>query len=327
MVLHGNLPGRVLFKPILMHFAARYIGSNYGAFASDYRVLAQANMTCLQDFDLAMVGLISDPYRETSAFGAPVEFIAEGVPRCLETIVESIEDVDRLKNPDVHKAERTADRIRGARELVKLTRGEVPVFGWIEGPLAEACDLAGVSHMLLQLMMDPDFCNRLMDKCVITAKDFAKAQIEAGCTIMGIGDAICSQIDKDTYDIFVKHRHMELFSFIRSMGAKVNLHICGDITHLLPSLSELPIDMLDLDHMVDFGSARTHMGDQVVLAGNINPVLVQDLKPAEIAVLSSGLIKKHGRERFILSAGCEITVNTPVQNLHAMQRATIDHYT
>ena len=32
--------------PILMAFAAGHIGSNYGAFASDHRVLVVANLTC-----------------------------------------------------------------------------------------------------------------------------------------------------------------------------------------------------------------------------------------------------------------------------------------
>ncbi len=38
----GEKPtGRVLFRPILMHFAARLAGSNYGEFASDYRTLVK----------------------------------------------------------------------------------------------------------------------------------------------------------------------------------------------------------------------------------------------------------------------------------------------
>ena len=48
--------------------------------------------------------------------------------------------------------------------------------GWIEGPLAEACDLAGVGEMLMQLMMDPDFSNLMMDKCMRTARNLAKAR-------------------------------------------------------------------------------------------------------------------------------------------------------
>jgi len=85
-------------------------------------------------------------------------------------------------------------------------------------PLAEACDLAGVENMMLQLMIDPDFVNRLMDKCMITAKAFAKAQIEAGCEIIGMGDAVCSQIDLDTYNFFVRDRHQEKIDYIHGTG-------------------------------------------------------------------------------------------------------------
>jgi MtaA/CmuA family methyltransferase len=188
--------------------------------------------------------------------------------------------------------------------------------------LAEACDLAGVSQMMVQLMMDPDFCNLLLDKCLETAKDFAKAQIEAGCDVMGIGDAICSQIDHYTYDTFVKERHRELIAFIHSLGAKTKLHICGDITHLLPSLKEVGTDILDLDYDVDIAYARSIVGDRTILCGNIEPVLVQNQSAEEVERLSRELVAKFGNDRFILSAGCEITVGTPHENLMAMRKAS-----
>ena len=34
---------RTLFRPILMHFAARFIGKTYAEFASDYKVLVIFN--------------------------------------------------------------------------------------------------------------------------------------------------------------------------------------------------------------------------------------------------------------------------------------------
>jgi uroporphyrinogen-III decarboxylase len=119
-------------------------------------------------------------------------------------------DVINLKIPDVYKSERTFDRIKAGEVLSKKTQGNIPIIGWIEGLLAEACDLAGVQNMMIQLMMDPNFANRLMDKCMVTAKDLAKAQIECGCEIIGMGDAVCSQIDAETYETFVKERHKEL---------------------------------------------------------------------------------------------------------------------
>lgn len=321
--LTGNLPGKVLFRPILMQFAAEYIGSNYGAFASYYKVLVEANLRCMDDFGLDLLGLISDPYRETQAFGAKIQYVTNGVPRCLNYVVKSMEDVISLKNPDVYKAERTLDRIKAAELLSKKTQGNIPIIGWIEGPLAEACDLTGIENMMMQLMMDPDFANRLMDKCLVTAKDFAKAQIENGCDIIGMGDAVCSQIDADTYDFYVRDRHRELIEYIHSLGGKIKLHICGDTTHLLPSYKDFNLDILDLDWQVDINSAREILGEKVIFAGNINPVQIQDKSRDEVFEMCRTLVEKHKNERFILSAGCEITPLTPAENLKAMSEATI----
>jgi len=323
-LLRGEKPqNKIFFRPILMHFAARFNNTTYGKFASDFKALVESNIRAMEFFDTDMVSLISDPFRETSAFGAPIEFIDEGVPRCLEHIVKTIDDVKNLPTPDVHKCERTLDRINGAVYYQKLLRGTVPVSGWIEGPLAEACDLTGVSEFLIFLMIDPDFCNILMDKCMITAKDFAKAQIEAGCDLIGIGDAICSQIDKDTYDLYIKNRHIELISYVHECGASVKLHICGNINHLLDSLKELNADIIDLDWQVDMDSARKILGDNIVLGGNINPVLVQDRSEEEVFNLSKELVERYKDQKYLIAAGCEITVLTPHRNLMAMSKASI----
>jgi len=304
-----------------MHFAARHHGITYGQLASDYKQLVEANIHCMEDFDLDMVSLISDPYRETSAFGAPVEFIPEGVPICMKTIIETMEDVTRLKNPDVFKAERTRDRIRGAEYYQELLEGKVPVIGWVEGPLAEACDLAGVSEILMKLIIDPDFVHALMDKCLITGIDFARAQLNAGCDIIGVGDAICSQIDSLMYDQFVKERHRQLFNEIHASGGKVKLHICGDITHLLPSIKDLPVDILDIDWQVDPATAFSIMGPDIARCGNINPVHIQEKTPDEIEQMTVDLIQQEQGRKFILSGGCEITVLTPGENLKRMSTA------
>ena len=317
------LPGKTMFVPILMHFIARYTGGNYARFASDYRFLAEANLRALENFDIDMVGLISDPYRETSAFGADIMYIPEGVPRCLNLVINSPEDVLDLGRPDVYKCERTRDRIFGAELMSKQTNGEVPLFGWIEGPMAEACDLAGIEQFMIMTMMDPDSANILLDKCVLMAMDFAKAQVEAGCDVIGIGDAICSQIDPQTYETFVKERHREIIDFIHTNGALVKVHICGDISHLLPLMKDLRIDILDIDWQVDPQKAFEIMGPEVIRCGNIDPRFVLNKSPDEIYSACKLLCDNEKGRKFILSAGCEIIVNTPVENLMAMRKATL----
>jgi MtaA/CmuA family methyltransferase len=322
-LIKGEKTDRTLFRPIVMYFAARYAGYTYGELASDHKILVESNMRVLEDFDTDMTGLISDPYRETAAFGAPVEFIPDGVPQCKTNIVHSIEDARALRNPDVYKAERTRDRIKGAEYFQQLLKGEVPLIGWIEGPLAEAADLAGVSEMLMQLMTDPDFSNILMDKCVTTAKDFAYAQLEAGCDIMGMGDAICSQIDTETYKTYVKHRQKEIINFIHQKGGYVKLHICGDITHLLSEIKDLGVDILDLDWQVDLEEACRIIGPETIRCGNINPVDIQNSSYNELKEIAGKLVEKEKDRKYILSGGCEITVNTPPENLKAMREASL----
>ena len=317
------LKEKTLFWPILMHFAARQIGHNYGEFASDFNVLVKSNLNALERFDMDMVGLISDPYRETSAFGAPVEFIREGVPRCKKLIITTMNDVIALKNPDIYKFERTLDRIRAGESLYKELKGEVPIIGWVEGPLAEACDLAGIDTMLMQMMVDPDFSNLLLDKCLQTAKDFARAQIDAGCDIIGVGDAICSQISSDMYDLYIKERHKNLFEFIQSNGAAVKLHICANITHLLKSIAGIMPDIVDLDYDVDLDHAYEVLGSDIIRCGNINPVYIQDKSAEEILETSRKICMHEKGRKFIFSAGCEITVNTPPENLLAMREGSV----
>jgi len=246
LLKEGSGRDNMLFHHILMHFTARFHGKTYSEFATDYRVLVESNIWCLEYFDYDAVSVISDPYHETAAFGAKVEFPRDAVPLCKDRIIKTIEDIKSLKNPDVCVSKRTSDRIRGVEYYKKLPGNEVPIIGWIEGPMAEPCDLAGDSEILMRVIMEPNFASFLLEKCLKTAKDFALAQIEAGATVMGVGDAPCSQISLLHYEKLVLPLHRELFDFIRSLGSLVKLHICGNITHLLPKLGETGADIVDI---------------------------------------------------------------------------------
>jgi uroporphyrinogen-III decarboxylase len=293
-----------------MHKAARHAGFTYGRFASDYKALVESNLRCREDFGMDAVGLISDPYRETSAFGAKVTFPDEAVPRCMEILVRSREDIAQLRNPDVYKGERTLDRIRAGEALRKELGPDVPIIGWVEGPLAESCDLAGVNEVLLNIFMEPDFVKMLIDKSMVTARDFARAQVKAGCDIIGVGDAICSQVSAE--------------KFIQSLGAKVKLHICGNISHLLEDIRELKPDIVDIDWMVGMDEAHEKLGNNIVRCGNLDPVaVIQDKDPAEIERETEQLCEKEAGRPFILSGGCEVTVNTPDAHLKAMRKASL----
>jgi hypothetical protein len=57
-ILEGRTPDVLPRILLLMQFAAEYIGSNYGAFASDHRLLVEANLRYAQDFGIDQINAI-----------------------------------------------------------------------------------------------------------------------------------------------------------------------------------------------------------------------------------------------------------------------------
>jgi MtaA/CmuA family methyltransferase len=302
--------------PILMQFAAEYIGSNYAAFAADYRVLVEANLRCREAFGFDQVSVISDPYREVQGFGGRIRYETNHPPVCEQIVVPDITDFSALPDdPDPYHCERMLDRLMAVRAFKQCVGGECSILGWVEGPAAEAADLHGVENFLVDIMMEPEASAALMAHCTKTAIRFATAQIAEGAETIGVGDAICSQLPPDIYREQVWPLQKRLFDAIHAAGGRVKLHICGDITHLLPHLAELPIDILDLDHKPDPLQARTIMGARTVIAGRIDPV-------AEVLHGTPESIRKAVRESYaklgyphMVMAGCEIPSGTPHENL------------
>ena len=298
----------------MMHAATLY-GCTYTEFMTDYHKLVDSNIHLLEIYDHDAVSVISDPYREAAAFGAKIIFDGDQSPRA-ERLIHTMEDVERLQNPNVYAHERTLDRIKAVELFRQKLGADFPVIGWVEGPLAEAADLSDVSDTLMDLMIAPEKVKRLMQKTLHTAKDFALAQIKAGANIIGIGDAVCSQIAQEMYDEFCLPLHKELFDFIHSHGALVKLHICGNISHLLPSLAQTDLDILDIDWMVDPAAAYKAMGSSVMICGNVDPVsILLDGSRESILAQYNKVKEALPPENWIFMAGCEIPRHTPQENM------------
>ena len=164
-MVKGQQPDFVPRIPIVMQYAAEYIGSNYGAFASDYNVLVEANRRCAEDFGFDQLSAISDPYRETQGFGGNVTYIPDGVPRCTNPLLAT-KDLSVLSHPDPAASTRMLDRVNAIRTYKAQFGGRYSIMGWVEGPAAEAADLRGVTNFLMDTIDDPDFLCDLMDRCV-----------------------------------------------------------------------------------------------------------------------------------------------------------------
>ncbi|MCU0508117.1 MAG: hypothetical protein MUC34_06925 [Anaerolineae bacterium] len=201
----ARLRGEPVDRPpnfnIIMQFGAHYIGKPLSAYYQDYRVLCEANFAVRDAFDLDILQAISDPYREAADAGLKVTYPEDSLLLAPAPLLQEPGDLDHLRYPKPEDGPRMTDRLNAVRLLKERAGGQVPVMGWVEGALAEAADLRGVSRLMTDLIDRPEWVREVLERCVEVEIAFAVAQIEAGADIIGLGDAVASQISPRAYII------------------------------------------------------------------------------------------------------------------------------
>jgi MtaA/CmuA family methyltransferase len=320
--LHGRPVDRAPNFDILMQHAAHHIGQPLSRYYLDYRVLVEANLAVAAGFHIDILQAISDPYREAADHGLAVEFPADSLPLNKAPLLAEPADLRKLRPVAPEAGRRMSDRLEAIRALRAQAGGQTPIMGWVEGALAEAADLRGVSQLLSDLYDRPEWVEEVLEFCTAEAIAFARAQIAAGADIIGLGDAVASQVSPKMYRQFALPYEQRIFAAVRELGAVGRLHICGNTGRIVADMATAGAAIVDLDWMVDWGQAvQTLARGGIAACGNFDPVRVMlQGTSAEVYLATSTCVAKGNATSFIM-AGCEIPDGTPAENLLAQYEA------
>jgi MtaA/CmuA family methyltransferase len=317
--LAGKPVDRIPNFDILMGFAARHSGARLSDYFLDYRVLCAATLAMVESFGVDIVSTISDSYREPADLGAQIEFPEDNLPLCRRPLLANATDLSKLK-PLSSPGKRMGDSVEGVRLLHERVGGQIPVMGWVEGALAQAVVLRGDSELMLDIYDCPEFVSELLEFCCELEIAFARWQIAAGADIIGLGDAIASQVSPHMYRELALPYEQRIFQAVHQMGALARLHICGNTTRILEEMPLSGADIIDIDWMVDIRQAAQAFGDGPALVGNFDPVAVMlngTVRQVEAAVRYCA---ENGGSKYFSAAGCEIPEGTPYENTLAQRR-------
>ncbi len=314
--IRGADTGRPPFHPIIMRWAARYAGVKYRDFCTDPAAKCMAMIRCARDFGIDWVTVMSDPWAEASAFGVEIHYPEDSLPVDTGGHLPDAASAAALKPYDPLLDIRCSNRIREITEFSKRVGNELFITGWVEGPVAEYVDLRGASEASVDFLTEPGLAGKAMDVIIESAMEFISLQISAGAHCIGIGDSFCSQIGPELYYSLAFGRQKKLVDHIHREGALAKLHICGNTEPILPGMIRTGVDIIDVDHLVPSISAYAAMiGPGQVFSGKSDPVTVIQSGSADTISRSvtTDFIDSGGR--CIVSAGCEITPETPVENM------------
>ena len=326
-MMEGQPVDRIPVMPITMMFAADYAGISYGDYVTDHRLLVASQLKTAEDYGFDHVSCNSYPAREAADLGAAVTFY-ESQPPAIQENDALLADKSRRSSLELIRPEegkRMYDRICAAALFKEKAGDDFLIEGWVEGPCAEGADLRGINALMMDFFEDPSFVEELFEFTLALGIEFARAQLEAGADIIGVGDAAASLVGPQLYESVVLPYEKRLVDGIHALGGRVRLHICGNTSALVSGMATLGCDIVDLDWMSPLAAARSAMGDDQVLSGNGDPVSVFCNGSREEVIQCLHSCIADGAPRYILAAGCELVRDMPHENVHLFREISEEY--
>ncbi|MHA2314834.1 MAG: MtaA/CmuA family methyltransferase [Candidatus Hermodarchaeia archaeon] len=326
-VINGKVPDRVPVIPQITYTTAQLTGVGLVEALHSPEKTAEALLAGQRElgYDAIYAGWESSFNLLAEAMGCIMRFPEDSVPQVAEHVVKIPSDLDRIEIPDPHNSGRLPIHMKMLRFLKEEVKDQVPLFAYTPGPFTLAGQLAGVNPLMMATIQDPGFVHAITDIALKASMSYALANIEAGADVIITADptASGSLISPTAFETYAAPLITKIVSAITQAGSIASLHICGKTTPILDQMAATGVKMVELDHLVSLTDAKQRIGEQVILMGNLDPTeLLLSGTPKQVEVAAKACIEAVGTKgRYILSSGCEIPPQAPLDNIRAMVTA------
>ncbi|BBB93398.1 MAG TPA: uroporphyrinogen decarboxylase family protein [Methylomusa anaerophila] len=252
--------------------------------------------------------------------GGKIKFRPQGNIDVLEPLLTTTREVDRLQPGRLNSHEWIA-AIRSIISQVHSQIGDRVLVGtssW--GPFTLAGQFLGVEKLMTGLYKDKQGVHALLEAMTELCTVYLEPLIEQGAAIESIAEPTASGdlISLRHFEEFVAPYIGKVAKRLKDKGAYTTLHICGNIKNRLHLIPDLHVDLLSLDYKVDLATAQLILDGKTAVAGNVNPVLLKDAAPSQIAQTVKECIRQAGRAaNYVLMPGCDIPAGVPLANVLA----------
>jgi [methyl-Co(III) methanol-specific corrinoid protein]:coenzyme M methyltransferase len=196
-------------------------------------------------------------------------------------------------------------------------RDRVGVIAKVMGPLSMVQAMHGVDNTMMDMITAPDKIRHFLTKAVEILVECANAEFEEGADAVAIGEggAGGNMLSPQMHECFLLDIHRQMLSAI---SGPTIMHICGDITPRLGSLSQAGLCCFNFDWAIAPRVMKEKAAGVFSLIGNVNTTDLLLGKPEEI---ERQVIENLEAGIDIISPGCAISAKCPNANLGAMVNA------
>jgi uroporphyrinogen decarboxylase len=262
--------------------------------------------------------LFSDIVTPLPGLGIDMD-IAEGKGPIIHSPIRTQAQIDRLfpLEPDVS--------LPFIKTILQALRQEVgnqsTVLGFVGAPWTLAAYVVegkgSKTYSVIKQMAftEPTILHNLLDKLAGAIATYIRYQIDCGAQVVQMFDSWAGQLSPQDYDTFALPYQQKVFQQVKATHPDTPLILLvSGSAGVLERMNKSGADILTIDWSVDMADARTRLGKQVKIQGNLDPgVLFGCQQFIRDRIIDT--VRKAGDGGHILNLGHGVLPETPEENV------------
>ncbi len=322
----GKEIDRVICIPDMGVTMVPFIGVTAREYYHSAELMAGLEIALFRRLGHDSVGISTSLRGVAEAMGSKVGYPDYNISYLLEPTVKSIDQIESLKVANPLKDGNLPILI----EALRLTRDalikEVDVGAAMSGPFSVAASLVGTENLLKWMIKYPKKIHTLMEIVVESNNRYIEEVANLGLSIC-FADPVSSNSlisPKQFREFSLPYLQKNVDKIKEKTGSAPGIHICGKSRGIWEDVVGTGISNFSIDNIEDLEEAKEIMGDRVIITGNVPPVDVihegtrEDIFKSVKECISKGYDSKKG---YILSTGCQIPMNTPIEKIEMFMEA------
>ena len=313
--------GRRLVAPLLGFPGIGPVGSTIKLAQQNYDEHRQVVSWLAERFSLDIIFFLMDLSVEVNALGRATYFPiyeAATVPKA----PFDFEGLERMAAVDIAADGRVMTYVETMRRMTRDLPAEMVRGAYVTGPYTLAGLVMGAGKAAMATVTRVEALHRLIEMGTTQIERYLSLLIEAGADLIVLLEPTGMMLGPNHFRTFSTQYVERLVDRCHQAGVDAVYHVCGNAMHLIEALVAAGVDGLSLDSEeagVDLPQVAEDVPPDVVVIGNLSPIgTMLTGSPAAVREEANALLEKMANyPNFVLSTGCDLPPETPLENVEA----------
>jgi uroporphyrinogen decarboxylase len=305
-------------------WAVHHAGKTFGQIKNDSKQIADVFIRFFNLFQNDLIWTGSNFLNYPVHFlGCPIKDESADSPGLEGTVIQSLEEIDRLKIGKVLQNP-TMQAIIRSHHLIADTLGrETMIVPTQWAPFTLTARILGMEPLLIATIQEPEKLSRLIQFSTEMTWAILEPILEhPNIPGANFSDPVASGdvVSPSTFRKFSAPAIQDLVNRVKAKKKYSMVHICGNSTQVLKDVLEINPHCFSLENKVDLKTAREILGGKVCVAGNVSPTgAFLSGRPEEVQEEAKACLAAWGDGGgYILTVGCDFSKNVPMENMKAL---------